>query len=208
MQHDLAAERAHRVDLELRRGHRHHDHRACSRAAARPARRPARGCRPRRRSRRAAAAAGVRCAILLYAPRSLKLNTGCVSSRLSSTWLPRRADSVGAGSSGDFDRDVVDARGQDLLQVVGEFERALRRVLAGGCRHALRALRRHTIAAAHHTRRRTRRCRRIAAAQKKAQGIAALGRIHQWRRWRRQSASRSDPLSRETSVATLLLQLQ
>ncbi len=42
-----------------------------------------------------------RCAILLYAPRSLNENTGCRSSRLSSTRLPSRRDSRGAGSSGD-----------------------------------------------------------------------------------------------------------
>mmetsp|Transcript_7739 Transcript_7739/g.27204 ORF Transcript_7739/g.27204 Transcript_7739/m.27204 type:complete len:380 (+) Transcript_7739:493-1632(+) len=42
-------------------------------------------------------------AMQLYAPRSLKLNTGCSSSRLSRIWLPMptRADSRGAGTSGD-----------------------------------------------------------------------------------------------------------
>lgn len=39
-------------------------------------------------------------AIMLYAPRSLNEKTGCVSSRLSSTVAPRRADSRGAASSG------------------------------------------------------------------------------------------------------------
>jgi hypothetical protein len=48
-----------------------------------------------------ASAAGGRCAILLYAPRSLKLNTGCVSSRLKRTVLPSRADRRGAASSAD-----------------------------------------------------------------------------------------------------------
>src|SRR5690349_7722067 len=43
---------------------------------------------------------GERCAILLYAPRSLNENTGCLSSRLSSTWLPVRREIDGAGSSG------------------------------------------------------------------------------------------------------------
>jgi hypothetical protein len=39
--------------------------------------------------------------ILLYAPRSLKLNTGWVSSRLSSTRLCSRRDRLRAGSSAD-----------------------------------------------------------------------------------------------------------
>ena len=43
---------------------------------------------------------GARCAILLYAPRSLKEKTGCLSSRLRSTWLPVRREIAGAGSSG------------------------------------------------------------------------------------------------------------
>src|SRR5678816_981810 len=42
-----------------------------------------------------------RCAILLYAPRTLNENTGCRSSRLNSTALPRRRLSRGASSSGD-----------------------------------------------------------------------------------------------------------
>lgn len=44
-------------------------------------------------------AAGAR-AIMLYAPRSLNEKTGCVSSRLSSTVAPRRADRRGAASRG------------------------------------------------------------------------------------------------------------
>jgi len=35
-----------------------------------------------------------------------------------------------------LDRDVVDARGQDLLQVARRLERALGRILASGGRHA------------------------------------------------------------------------
>ena len=45
--------------------------------------------------------AGVRLAILLYAPRSLKLKTACVSSRLSRTVFEIRWESWGAISSGD-----------------------------------------------------------------------------------------------------------
>src|SRR6218665_2051855 len=45
-------------------------------------------------------ASGDRCAILLYAPRSLKLKTGWSSSRLSRTLLPRRLDRFLAGVSG------------------------------------------------------------------------------------------------------------
>ncbi len=48
-----------------------------------------------------ARAAGERCAILLYAPRSLNENTGCWSSRFRSTRLPSRRESIGAASSGD-----------------------------------------------------------------------------------------------------------
>ena len=48
-----------------------------------------------------ARSAGDRCAILLYAPRSLKENTGCWSSRFSRTRLPSRRDNAGARSSGD-----------------------------------------------------------------------------------------------------------
>ena len=42
-----------------------------------------------------------RFAILLYAPRSLKLNTLCMSSRLSRIWLPVRLERLAACSSGD-----------------------------------------------------------------------------------------------------------
>ncbi len=42
----------------------------------------------------------VRPDILLYAPRSLNENTGCMSSRLSMRRLPRRAERLGAKSSG------------------------------------------------------------------------------------------------------------
>jgi hypothetical protein len=37
--------------------------------------------------------------ILLYAPRHLKENTGCVSSRFRNTRLPSRAERIGATSS-------------------------------------------------------------------------------------------------------------
>ena len=43
---------------------------------------------------------GVRCAILLYAPRSLKEKTGCLSSRFTRMWLPVRREIDGAASSG------------------------------------------------------------------------------------------------------------
>ena len=65
VQHHLAAERLHGVDLELRRGHRHHDHGAAAQTLGAPARRPAHGCRPTRRSRRAPTARRVRWTILL-----------------------------------------------------------------------------------------------------------------------------------------------
>ena len=118
VQLDLGAARRHRRDLDARRGDRHHDRGRARRASARRAPRPARGCRRWRRSRRARASAVERCAILLYAPRSLKEKTGCLSSRLSSTWLPSAPRDRGRGIERALDRHVVDARGEDLLQVV------------------------------------------------------------------------------------------
>jgi hypothetical protein len=47
-----------------------------------------------------ASSAGLRCAILLYAPRSLNEKTGCLSSRLRRMWLPVRREIEGATSSG------------------------------------------------------------------------------------------------------------
>src|SRR3989338_1707199 len=52
---------------------------------------------------------GVSCAILLYAPRSLKENTGCMSSRLSKTVLPMRAERLGANFRGLLVGKVVEA---------------------------------------------------------------------------------------------------
>ena len=47
-----------------------------------------------------ASCSGVRWAILLYAPRSLKEKTGCLSSRLRRMWLPVRREIAGASSRG------------------------------------------------------------------------------------------------------------
>jgi hypothetical protein len=44
--------------------------------------------------------AGLRRAILLYAPRHLNEKIGCMSSRFSHTRLPKRSESTGAYSSG------------------------------------------------------------------------------------------------------------
>ena len=65
VQHHLAAEVAHGLHLDLRRGLRHHDHRRDAAPARRRAPRPGRGCRPTRRSRRGARRSPERCAILL-----------------------------------------------------------------------------------------------------------------------------------------------
>jgi hypothetical protein len=59
-----------------------------------------------------------RCAILLYAPRSLNEKIGCRSSRFSSSRLPRPARKRRRGLERRLDRDVVDARLEDALEVI------------------------------------------------------------------------------------------
>ena len=59
-----------------------------------------------------------RCAILLYAPRSLNENTGCRSSRLNSTVLPRRRLKRRRVLERRLDRDVVHARLENAFEIL------------------------------------------------------------------------------------------
>jgi len=132
-QHHLGAVRAHCVDLDLRRGHRHHDHRLAAQPLGRE-----------RHALRVVAGRGAD-----HAPRELRgaeLHHLVVRAAqfetehrlrvfaLQQHLVVQSLREVLRGLERCFDRDVVDAGGEDLLQVVGERQRGPhgRLLLRGG----------------------------------------------------------------------------
>ena len=119
VQHDLRAARLDRRDLDVRRRHRHDDRRLAAEASAPRARHPARGCPPTPRSRRARARAGGQVRHLVVRAAQLEREHAAAGPRASAArGCRRRARQRRRELERRLDRDVVDLRGQDLLQVV------------------------------------------------------------------------------------------
>ncbi len=116
VKHDLAAEAAHGIDLDRRRGHRHHDHRAAAQPvrAQRDALRMVAG---RRTDHAAPQLRGAQLRHLVVGTAQLetehRLRVFALEQHAVSQTLRQRGREFEVA----FDRDLVDARGQDLLQV-------------------------------------------------------------------------------------------
>ena len=135
-EHHLGAERADRGDLERRRGRRHDDQRLATESTRREgdalrvvARRGADHA-ARQRLRRE-----VRHLVVRAAQLEAEHRLGVLALEEDPVVEPRRERRRRIERR--LDRDVVDARSEDLLEVARQLQRALRRVLAGGRRHAL-----------------------------------------------------------------------
>ena len=118
MQHDIAAERTHRIDLELGRCHRHHDHGLAAEAlgAERDTLRVVAG---RRADHAALQLLGRQMRHLVVGAAQLEAEHRLVVFALEQDLVRQPLGQGARHLERGFERDIVDTRGQDLLQVVG-----------------------------------------------------------------------------------------
>jgi len=118
VQDDFGAALEDGVDLDLRRRHRHHDHRPAADLLRRQRHALRMVCR---RGADDAALEALRRELddlVVGAAQALNENTGCMSSRLNSTRLPSRAERLAACSSGVSMATSLDLRVENFLQIV------------------------------------------------------------------------------------------